>query len=227
MVTPKRPVRVLAAHGTHDADGQETVTALTAAVAQRLGEVRLAWLDVLSPDLESVLAQIAADQEQAVVVPALLSPGFHDRTDIPGVIARTAPDSVVAPVLGTDPRLVDALTDRLVEAGWRGEPVVLAATGSGRPEWHTVHDHVATELERRLGVPVTTGVASGPGRPVGTAIAHLQAAGFARVATSAYLLAEGFFWNRVNTAGASVTARPLGAHPAVVDLIAERFSTAT
>ena len=38
-----------------------------------------------------------------------------------------------------------------------------------------------------------------------------------------YLLAPGFFATRLREAGADVLAAPLGAHPAVVDLVLRRF----
>jgi sirohydrochlorin ferrochelatase len=222
---PPGPVRVLAAHGTQDPFGQATVAALADAVARQAGPLRLAWLDVLTPELRTVLAGIAAEGRTAVVVPALLSAGYHGRADIPAVVADVAPDTRVAPVLGDDPRLVRALADRLTEAGWAGEPVVLAATGSARPEWHTVRDRIVAGLTRELGVPVVAGVAAGPGVPVVEAIAGLRTQGYARVAVSAYLIAEGHFWNRITAAGAEVTTRPLGTHPALIDLLAERFKS--
>lgn len=217
-----QPVRVLAAHGTRDPVGQATVTALADAVAERVGPLRLAWLDVLLPTLRTVLSDIAAEGRAAVVVPALLSAGYHGRADIPGVVAGIAPNTRVAPVLGDDPRLVRALTDRLVESGWTGEPVVLAATGSARPEWHTLRDRIGDRLARELGVTVAAGVVAGPGVPVTDAIAGLRAQGHARVAVSTYLVAEGHFWDKIRAAGAEVTARPLGTHPGVVELLADR-----
>lgn len=218
-------VRVLAAHGTRDPVGQATVTALADAVAERVGPLRVAWLDVLTPDLREVLRDITAQGRRAVVVPALLSAGYHGREDIPAVIEQVAPHTQVAPVLGDDPRLVRALIARLVEAGWVREPVVLAATGSARPEWHTLRDRIADRLAHQLGVSVTTGVIAGPGMPVSAAIAELRAQGHARIAASAHLLAEGHFWTKVLAAGAEVTARPLGTHPGVVELLADRFSS--
>lgn len=219
-----QPVRVIAAHGTSDPVGQATVNALAAAVAERVGPLRLAWLDVLTPDLRDVLGAIALDGGRAVVVPALLSAGYHGRADIPAVVEEVAPDTQVTPVLGDDPRLVRALADRLVEAGWSGEHIVLGATGSARPEWHVLRDRIAAALADELGVPVVAGVAAGPGVRVADAIADLRAQGH-RVAVSAYLIAEGYFWDRVAAAGGDLTARPLGVHPALVDLLANRFGS--
>ncbi|WP_425309257.1 CbiX/SirB N-terminal domain-containing protein [Ammonicoccus fulvus] len=213
--------RILAAHGTRDAVGQATVRAIADAVEARVGPVRLAWLDHLEPTLPDVMADLPETDGPACIVPLLLSEGFHIHTDIPEVLTGLDGAAVrVTPPLGSDPRIVDALADRLAEAGWRGEPVVLAATGSARASWHRLAGEVAAGLGDRLGVPVDLGVLSGPGIPVSEQLSRTRE----NVSIAAYLLAEGHFHRRLVQSGAAVVAAPIGAHPALVDLLVSRFS---
>ncbi|WP_432557557.1 sirohydrochlorin chelatase [Granulicoccus sp. GXG6511] len=221
-------VRILAAHGTENAAGQAMIRSVAAAVSTRVGPVRIAWLDLLEPTLAQVLAEVE-DHEQVVIAPLLLSEGYHDRADIPAVVAAAAPHAVVTPVLGDDPRLVKALAGRLIKAGWEGEPVVLGATGSSRDSWHELVGRVAAALGERLETEVEVGVLSGPGRTVADSLDRLrrcpQGREDRRVAVSAYLLADGFFHTRLAAVGADLTTAPIGAHPALVNLLVDRFET--
>ena len=218
--------RILVAHGTRDPEGQATVRAIRDAVASRVGPVRLAWLDVLTPTLPQLLAEIAGGPgdgpRRVVVVPMLLSEGFHISADIPEAVAALTEscDIRVAPPLGHDPRIIAALADRLAEAGRQGGPVVLGATGSARDSWRELADRIATGLGERLGTQVTLGVLSGPGIPVSEQLSRSRG----NVSVSAYLLAHGHFHRKLARSGAAVVAGPIGAHPALVDLLVSRFS---
>jgi sirohydrochlorin ferrochelatase len=46
------------------------------------------------------------------------------------------------------------------------------------------------------------------------------------VAVASYLLADGLFQDRLRDSGADLVADPLGSHPAMVRLIANRFKRA-
>ncbi len=186
-----------------------------------------------------------------VVVPLLLSSGHHDRVDIPAAVRAVRPDARRARVLGPDELLAVALADRLAEAGWRaGDAVVLAGAGSSDPgavaSVHEQAELLTAELTRRAAGaggpgeqsgPERTGAAAAPVRvtaafgsaaqpAVSTAVAAARTAGAARVAVAPYLLAPGFFATRLREAGADLVAAPLGAHPAVVELILRRYAEA-
>ncbi|MFC5720503.1 CbiX/SirB N-terminal domain-containing protein [Streptomyces gamaensis] len=104
------------AHGTRDPDGMAAVHALCARVsALRPGlPVRLGCVSSARPSLTEALAGVSGE---VVVVPLLLAPGHHVRVDIPHALSQ-APwvRARVAPALGPDPLLAEALTDRLTEA---------------------------------------------------------------------------------------------------------------
>ena len=57
-------------------------------------------------------------------------------------------------------------------------------------------------------------------------LAALRAAGHARVAVAAYLLAPGRFSDELQLAGADAVSRPIGVHHLLVDLIEQRWRSA-
>lgn len=166
------------------------------------------------------------------MVPLLLSSGYHDRVDLPAAIAATRPGTAHAAVLGPDPLLAVALADRLAEASYSaGDAVVLAGAGSSDADAvasvRVQADLLAAELTRRAGVPamVTVGFGSAASPTVTEAVAAARAGGAARVAIAPYLLAPGYFADRLGDVGADLVAAPLGAHPALIDLIMQRVSS--
>ena len=92
-------------------------------------DVRLSWLDHASPRVRDLALQA---QRPLVAVPLLLSTGYHVRHDIPQAVSVAPVRVMIARRLGPHPLLVDALVDRLAEAGWTGGParLVLVAAGS-------------------------------------------------------------------------------------------------
>jgi sirohydrochlorin ferrochelatase len=208
-----RPRLLLVAHGTASAEGSATTARLVEAVraARATDTVDLCFLDVAQPRLPDAL-----DMRPTVLVPLLLSTGYHVQSDIPATVAEF-PAVRVARHLGPDALLVDALVDRL-GAVPPGGSVVLVGAGSSRPE-------AAAELAetgRLLGVRLARGV------PVLSLGADVRAAledlpGPVRVAT--YLLAEGQFVTSLRRAvqGLGTVAPPLGEHPALVKLVWRRY----
>jgi len=187
-------------------------------------DVRLSWLELAEPDVPTALAGVNPER-RVVVVPLLLSTGYHDRVDIPAAIAAARPDAAQATVLGPDPLLAGALADRLAAAGRRpGDAVVLAAAGSSDPDAVAAVHAQAELLAGLLTAPVTAAFGSAAEPDVRTAVA---AARPGRVAVAPYLLAPGFFAARLADAGADVVAEPLGAHPAVVTLALRRYAAAS
>jgi sirohydrochlorin ferrochelatase len=58
------------------------------------------------------------------------------------------------------------------------------------------------------------------------AVAALRERGARRVVVASYLLSEGLFQDRLRVSGADVVTEPLGTHPGLVRLIANRFRRA-
>ena len=61
---------------------------------------------------------------------------------------------------------------------------------------------------------------------VADAVAALRSRQHGRVAVASYLLSEGLFQDRLRASGADVVTEPLGTHPGLVRLIANRFRRA-
>ena len=213
---------VVAAHGTQDPAGVAVARQLVDALRVRLPgrPVLLAFADVLGPGVREV---VVGAPGPVTVVPAFLSSGYHVRTDVPREVAAAGRrDVTVSTALGPHPLLVGAVVDRLRAAGWRrGDAVVLAAAGSSDPRSVADVRVAARQLAGKVGTRVRVGfVATGAPR-VTPLVAGLRAAGEPRVAVASWLLAPGLFYRRLTSVGADVVAAPLGAHPEVLDRLAQ------
>ncbi len=178
--------------------------------------VRLCFLDVARPTLADALAQV---QAPTVLVPLLLSTGYHTMIDIPRAVAGR-PGVRVASHLGPDELLVDVLVDRLAAASSGGPTsrTILVGAGSSRPE-------AAAELAKTAGL-----LAARLGRRVhlltmAEDLAEAFAGATAGVEVATYLLAEGQFLDRLHSAGQGrvTIAEPLGVHPGLVSLVWARY----
>lgn len=200
-------------------------------------DVRAAFLEHAAPSLPQALAAVAAGHRRCVVVPLLLAAAFHSKKDIPGRVttdrsAYPVLDVRVAAPLGPHPLLLRALERRLAAAYNGPRPVtgvVLAAAGSSDPAANATNAGLAAGWEadggwRRV-VPAYASAAAPSPRE---AVRALAADGPVVVAT--YLLAPGFFADRVRTAalaaGAAAVSGALGAAPEVADVILERYAAA-
>jgi sirohydrochlorin ferrochelatase len=210
------PKLLVAAHGTRSATGRATIRALADAVqdARPATAVSLCFLDVAEPSLRQALD--AFDAAEVIVVPLLLSAGYHVEVDIPRIV--TGRDGVrVARHLGPDPLVIEAVADRLAEArgSLRPASTVLAAVPSQRESAAADVTGAASALAERLG------------RAVLPATATANLAALPRpIEVAPYLLAEGDFLDRLRDAGADVVAEPIGVHPALVPVVWSRYDEA-
>src|ERR1700757_1214231 len=125
---------LLVAHGTRNPHGVRMIGDLAADMAGVLAEtVRVAFVDVLGPAPDEVLR--ALHDEPTVLVPALLSSGYHVRSDVPRYVAASGhPAVTVTLALGPSSGLTRAMLDRLLEAGLpAGDHMVAAAGGDHDP----------------------------------------------------------------------------------------------
>lgn len=220
-----------ASHGTSSADGQAAVRRLVDAVAAALPvEVVGCHVDVEQPDVPASLARAAATADRAVIVPLLLSAGYHVFVDLAEAAEASPVPTTVTPALGPDLRLIEVLVTRLVEAGYRpGDEVVLAAAGSSDRRAVADCHRTATLLAARLGSAVSTGFisAAAPALPEAAAAARSRAPS-GRVVIATYLLAPGYFADLASVAGAQVVTEPLltptSTPQELVDIVLDRVS---
>nr|WP_232541459.1 sirohydrochlorin chelatase [Nocardia bovistercoris] len=189
--------------------------------------VRTAFVDVLGPSPSEVLRDLGSS-DAAVVVPAFLASGYHVYQDVPREVADSGhPAVTVTPAMGPDPALARIMGVRLRAAGWTpGDAVVFAAAGSSDARARKDVRRAAALLAERLGGPVRIGYVATGAPKVAEVVADLRASGARRVFIASYLLAHGLFQQRLHEAGADGVADPIGVHPAVVRLIADRYRTA-
>jgi sirohydrochlorin ferrochelatase len=189
-----------------------------------------AFVDVQPPTVVDVVADLAASGRAAVVVPLLLSGGYHVHVDIAGAVAG-ADGAVAARPLGPDPRLVAVLHDRLLAAG--ADPkdpltaVVLAAAGSSDPRSVTDVGSTADLLQRSWAGAVTTGYGSAAQPTVADAVAAARRSGAERVVVASYLLAPGHFHDKLAAAGADVVTAPLLPDERIAAVLLDRYDAAT
>ena len=225
------PVLVACAHGTRNPTGRRLIAELAlAARTLRPGlTTSAAFVDVQPPTVVDVVAGLSAAGQATVVVPLLLSGGYHVHVDIAGAVAD-ADGAVASRPLGPDPRLVDVLRDRLVEAG--ADPrdpltaVVVAAAGSSDPRSVADVEDTADLLQRDWAGAVTTGFGSAAQPTVPDAVVAARRGGAERVVVAAYLLAPGHFHDKLAGAGADLVTAPLLPDCRIAEVLLDRYDAA-
>jgi sirohydrochlorin ferrochelatase len=240
--TVAAPVLLATSHGTSDPAGQRAVVALVDAVAAAAGHLTVmgGYVDVQTPDVPTCLSGIAdgsaasgADPVRPVViVPLLLSAGYHVRVDLAEAAAAASQPVRVTGALGPDLRLARVLADRLHAIGLRRDDrVVLAAAGStdanAVADCHTVGDQLATVLGR----PVTVGFISAAQPRLADAVHAARVGAPGRVVVATYLLAPGYFAGLAAGCGADAVSAPLlvdGVAPPreLVDVVIDLYTSA-
>jgi sirohydrochlorin ferrochelatase len=212
---------VTVAHGTRNPAGNQVAREITAAAGAALGvEAVCSYVELCEPLFETV---VGASPTPTIVVPLLLSTGFHLRQDLPRMARAAAGPILLGRPLGAHHLLAEAQVAQLLAAGaTRGSGrLVLVAAGSSDP----LATRDLTRAAELLGLAW--------GEPGSVEVATLSALGRrpAEVVrpgnlVSPYLLAPGHFADRARTetlaAGAALVADVIGAHPLVVDLVVQR-----
>lgn len=225
------PVLVACAHGSSEPAAQLVVLEIVAAAGEALGvETLEAYVDVQEPNIDDVVAAVPVSEDgfSAVVVPLLLSAGYHVHTDIARAV-RDRPDVVVTRTLGPDPRLVEIMLEQLSGAGVSSTAtVVMGAAGSSDPRSKADTDAAADMLRSRWAGPVRVGFAAGTSPSVAEAVARARDHGEdEQVAVASYLLAPGFFQRRLLDAGADFVTDALAPDPRIIDILMERYRDAS
>jgi uroporphyrin-III C-methyltransferase / precorrin-2 dehydrogenase / sirohydrochlorin ferrochelatase len=229
------PVLLAVAHGSRDPAAQECVLALTGRVARLAAgtPVRTAFVQNAAPSLaeglhDAVTQAMKGEGEAGggvVVVPLLLSSGYHLSSDIAGA-ARGAGVTVAAP-LGPGRRLVRPLADRLAEAGVPGQvPVVLAAAGSRDQRALADIRRQAAMLTAHRRAPVVAAFASAARPTVDEAVSFLASLTGQPVAVASYLLAPGLFHDRLRLSAGRWVGVMIGGQPVAAELVLESFRAA-
>jgi hypothetical protein len=242
---PDAPALVLAVPGEASA-ANEKIVAEVAEVASASGTSEVIQAGYLRGDtmpLASVLSEFGAngdaDVPRAVVVPLLACPYPEADAALAAAVRQAGVPVIVAAHLGPHPLLADALHARMAEAGLAhsgrsgrigyvstAEGVLVAAVGG--------QDAVATAgvvsvlLAGRLAVPVVPAAVDDPGGMAG-AVSRLREASASQMAIAPCIIGPecdpGVLASAAADAGAQ-QAPPLGAHPAIGQLVTIRYGAA-
>ncbi|MFB4348783.1 sirohydrochlorin chelatase [Microbacterium sp. CR_7] len=221
---------VACSHGTASPVGQRTVEELVALVRSRIPQTRVvqAFVDVQEPAVHEVVSQ-ERERDEVVVVPLLLSVGYHTAVDIAEAVNAHEGVRQGEP-LGTHPLIAEVLRTRLltaVDGDWQdGDHVVLAAAGSSNPRAVGDVSLAAQNLSKLVPAPVSVGYASAIAPRIAEAVETARARGARRVIAASHVLAPGYFAGLVARAGADVVAAPLGADDRVAEVVVDRFRRA-
>ncbi|QEO16294.1 cobalamin biosynthesis protein CbiX [Agromyces intestinalis] len=223
----ERPLRLLAVtHGVPTSQNRTAVIRLVDGVASARPEldVSIAFVDAAHTDVASALVE-GIDDPASIIVPLVLSAGYHVRTGLSQGLDRLARRGAsLADGLGPDERIVAVLAERLERMGLaETDAVVLAAAGSNDPRGVRECFETARLLGARLGRGVTVGfiAAANPRLPDAVEMIRAVHPG-SRIVVAPYLLAPGVFYDQAAQAGADAMSAPLllPDEPAADELVA-------
>jgi len=180
---------IATSHGTDSVAGREAITLIREQIKFLLAQrndgveyrIHAAYVDAAS----------LPNDEPCVIVPILLSTGFHTQVDLRRAARNSGIERIsIGESLGPDARLAALTRARLEEAGWTpGDgPVVQGAAGSSRADGRADMSRAAELLAEELHVPVHHGFVAAIDPKFHEVVAEHQPK-FA----ATYLLAEGFF----------------------------------
>ncbi|MDU0344577.1 CbiX/SirB N-terminal domain-containing protein [Microbacterium sp. KSW2-29] len=219
-------VLIACAHGTRFEEGRVVVRELLdilRATAPDDVEVLEAYVDVHGPFVADVVEEARERTSDIVIVPLLLSTGYHTEVDL-----QEAADGLpVAGPLGPHRLLAEILADRVRDAGaGPDDTVILAAAGSTRPGAVVdVEGMAAMMADAGVQGPVVAAYAAASEPRIPDAVAAARADGRRTVAAS-YVLAPGHFSRVIESADADLTSTPIGADPRVATVVWERWREA-
>ncbi|MGW6196045.1 sirohydrochlorin chelatase [Kribbella sp. NPDC055110] len=215
---------VAVAHGTADPRGIRVVHEVVREMARQRPDlpISLGFVDLLTPALPSLVRRIATGAEDAVVVPLLLSSGYHVYVDVAAEALRYPGQVHAAAALGPDPVLVEILADRLGDLS-HVDTVVLAAAGSSDPRALADCETTARLLSARVDRPVQVAYVSGAGTRLPDVVSRTPG----RLAVATYLLAPGTFHNLIRRqAHPHPVTAPLAPDPRLATLALTRYNQA-
>lgn len=127
------PSVVLLAHGSPDPRHAAGIEALADLVRQRHpGPVHTAFLDHHPPQVGDVAA-VLPHGRPVLLVPVLLTQGYHWRVDVPHAAASLGPDVTISDVLDEPEALAEAALEVAAIHGWSGGVVLLDDQGRQTP----------------------------------------------------------------------------------------------
>jgi sirohydrochlorin ferrochelatase len=237
------PTLVLLGPGSHDPRTPE--------ISRQIGlglralrpnlDVHAAYLDVGGPTAHDVVARLAAEGvEEVVLVPLLLSDAFGAKEEVPvlvselnatheglrvGVSRPIGPEAQLLSIV--DRRLRDALRARHVA---ELDGLVFAAAGSVDVRSNAIIARRARQWATHHRLPCVTAYATGSGPSTAEAVRTLRAQGRRHVAVGSWYLSPGLLWTSESElaleAGATAVSAPMGSEPEIIEVALSRYVVA-
>lgn len=120
---------ILLAHGSSDAKWRAPFEHLHEALAARMAaDLKLAYMELSEPSLESTVAELAASgTRRAEILPLFFAAGRHLRKDVPAQVealraAHPGVDLQLLPPVGEHPAFVEALAAVIAEQAGEALP---------------------------------------------------------------------------------------------------------
>lgn len=199
---------------------------------------RLCFLEYGEPALETALKEMSGQAERIIVLPLFLTAAAHVKKDIPACIESVRRQLRQAEImLGTpfedDDLVLQALKDRLGQVCDDSDAVVLVGRGGSDDN----ANHKVGELAIRLshaGLPrVETAFAAIASPPLAACLDQLCRSGLRKLAVLPYILFAGVLTRSLEAEIEAfvqshphmqvIQAPPLGAHPALLELLNQRY----
>jgi sirohydrochlorin ferrochelatase len=244
-VAPDAPALVIAVPHSASATSAEvarriaeTTSASCPGVDIRIGFLN-GWVEPLGAALEFPQSGQPSAAPRAVVVPLLAGPHLTIDGQLETAVGAAWAPVMLAAHLGPHPLLAEALHDRLAEAGLarpiraRGLNVASGANGvlviaDRGPVAASEAGVTAVLLAARLTVP-TAPASLGDPASIDAALARLRQAGATHLAIAPCLIGPESRHEEISELSAvtgAPAAAPLGAHPAIAQLVAIRYGEA-
>jgi sirohydrochlorin cobaltochelatase len=235
---------LLVAHGSVCAGSAREVDALASLVSDALPGVAVAvgYLEMSEPPAGPVVDElVAAGCRRVVVLPLMLLGAGHAKSDVPAVVqeARLRHPHIDLPFgapLGVTRAPVELLGKAVVASGGAGLPLLLVARGTSDPDANAEACKAGRLLAEWTGAPFAYVGFSGVTDPAVPEAAQVFARlGFGRLAVAWWFLGHGKLIERGRhdlarfahqTGVQIVDAGHLGAKPALVPVIVERYQQA-
>ena len=237
------PSLVLLGPGSHDPRTPQ----ISRQIAKGLRELRpaldvhAAYLDVTRPDAHEVVARLAADGvEEIVLVPLLLSDAFGAKEEVPLLVSELKAAHADLRIgasrpIGPEAQLL-SVVDRRLREELRARHVseldglVFAAAGSTDLRSNAIVARRARQWASHHKLPHITAFATASGPTTAEAVRTLRAQGRRHIAVGSWFLSPGLLYARqaemAFEAGAVAVSAPLGAEPEIAETALTRYVVA-
>ena len=229
---------LLCGHGSRDPSSVAGFAEIATGLAPLLAGRPFAhgFMELAEPDLATAVGNlVAAGATRILAVPGFLFAARHMREDLPRELAAAGAmhgvEVVLGRELGADPRLIDALGDRLSSVGPARGALLVVGAGSSDAGTNAGLVELADGLQQKHGFAAATACYASVARPsVAEAIEALHAGNHRQILLLPWFLTEGSLLGlaraqartAVGDRAQLIEAAALGAHPLVLVTLAAR-----